>query len=171
MVEDAYLVVGKIVGTHGIKGDLKVVSYADSMNVFASGEALVLSREGRHLGAFRVASSRPHKRVILLVLEGTTSIEAAKNWVGCDVCVDRASLTQPEEGSYYWFQVIGLDVFTLDNRCLGRVEAVFPTGSNDVYVVKDGKKEVLVPAIDSVVTGIDLERRIMKVDLPEGLED
>ncbi len=171
MGEDARLPVGKIVGTHGIKGHLKVVSHADSIEVFAPGKELVLSRKGECCGKFCVVSARPHKRVILLALDGIASIEAAAQWIGCQLCVDEASLPQLEEGSYYSYQIVGLEVFTLDNRRLGRVKAIFPTGSNDVYVVQDGKKEVLIPAIDSVVVDIDLKHKTLKVDLPEGLED
>jgi 16S rRNA processing protein RimM len=66
---------------------------------------------------------------------------------------------------------MGLEAFTLDDRRLGRVEAILPTGSNDVYVVKDGSKELLIPAIDSVVVDIDLDQKVLRVDLPKGLED
>ena len=85
--------------------------------------------------------------------------------------MDKASLPPTEPGSFYWYQIIGLGVFTLNKRFLGHVEEILPTGSNDVYVVRDGKKEVLIPAIDSVVVEINLEKKFIKVDLPEGLED
>ena len=90
--------------------------------------------------------------------------------VGYDLCIDKTTLPEPERGTYYWHQVIGLEVFTVDDQCLGRVAAIFPTGSNDVYVVRDGKKEVLIPAIDSVVVDIDPAHGVLRVDLPEGLE-
>ena len=64
---------------------------------------------------------------------------------------------------------MGLEAFTLDNRRLGRVEAIIPTGSNDVYVVRDGEEDVLIPAIDSVVMDIDLKEKVLRVDLPESL--
>jgi 16S rRNA processing protein RimM len=170
MGEYALLPVGKIVGTHGVKGYLKAVCYAESPNFFASGKKLVLTRERQPVGTFRVVSARPHKRVILLALDGIGSIEAAEEWMGCHLCVDKASLPKPEDGSYYWHQIIGLEVLTLGHRSIGRVEGIFPTGSNDVYVVRDGKKEVLIPAIDSVVVDIDLKTGVLRVDLPEGLE-
>ena len=69
--------------------------------------------------------------------------------------------------------LIGLSVYTIDGDCLGRIDSIIPTGSNDVYVVKnmvDGKEnEVLIPALESVVVEVDLNREIMRVDLPEGL--
>lgn len=166
-----YLAMGKVVGTHGIRGELKILSHADSLDPFAPEKRLILSGKGRHRGVFSVASSRPHKRVILLALEGIHTIEDAEPWVGCEILVPREALPALEEGDYYWFEIIGMQVNGVDGRGLGRVEAVFPTGSNDVYVVRDGKKEILIPAIDSVVVDIDKESRVMQVDLPEGLED
>jgi len=171
MGEDALIPIGKIVGTHGIKGHLKVISYGDSLDLFAPGKELAVSRGGEALATFRIAFARPYKRVIRLGLDGIDSIEAAEAWIGCRLCIDNVSLPQLEEGSYYWHQIMGLEAFTLDDRRLGLVEAILPTGSNDVYVVRDGKKEVLIPAIDSVVVDIDLKQKILRVDLPEGLED
>jgi 16S rRNA processing protein RimM len=171
MGEDGLIPIGKIVGTHGIKGQLKVISYGDSIDLFAAGQRLAVGREGEVVAALRIASARPHKRVIRLSLDGIGSIEAAEAWIGCQLYIDKASLPQLEEGSYYWQQIMGLEAFTLDDRRLGRVEAILPTGSNDVYVVRDGRKELLIPAIDSVVVDIDLEQKILRVDLPEGLED
>jgi 16S rRNA processing protein RimM len=109
--------------------------------------------------------------LIRLGLENIGSIEAAETWIGCQLYIDKASLPQLEEGSYYWQEIMGLEAFTLDDRRLGRVEAILPTGSNDVYVVKDGSKELLIPAIDSVVVDIDLDQKVLRVDLPKGLED
>jgi 16S rRNA processing protein RimM len=72
------------------------------------------------------------------------------------------------EGEYYWRDIIGLDVYTQDGKRLGRIESVFPTGSNDVYVCK-GEREMLIPAIADVIQGIDLDKNIMTVKLLEGL--
>ncbi len=171
MGKSALLPVGTIVGTHGVRGHLKVFSYADSIECFAPGKELVLRRKGEPLCTRRVASSRLHKRLILLTLDGVGSIETAKEWVGYQVCIEKTCLPPPEEGSYYWHQIIGLEVFNLDNRRLGCVEAILPTGSNDVYVVRDGVKEILIPAINSVVVDIDLKEKRLRVDLPEGLEN
>jgi 16S rRNA processing protein RimM len=74
-----------------------------------------------------------------------------------------------ENGSYYWIDLIGIEVYTAEDDYLGRIESIIETGSNDVYVVKDKKKEVLIPALKSVVTDIDLSQKRMQVDLPDGL--
>ena len=171
MHEDALIPIGKVVGTHGIKGYLKIASYAESAASFASGKQLALRRKGKPVVTFGIESARPHKRGILLALQGIESVDEAREWVGYQLCINKSSLPEPEEGTYYWNQIIGLEVLTVDDRHLGWVAAIFPTGSNDVYVVRDGDKEVLVPAIDTVVVNIDLAHKLLRVDLPEGLEE
>jgi 16S rRNA processing protein RimM len=75
------------------------------------------------------------------------------------------------DGEYYWNEVIGLQVVTEDDRVLGRIETVFPTGSNDVYVCRSPEgREILLPAIVDVVRAIDRERGVMVVRLLKGLE-
>lgn len=167
---DALIPIGKVVGTHGIKGYLKVSSYAESADSFSPGTQLALRREGEPVVILGIESARPHKHGMLLALEGIASIDAAKELVGCDLCIDKATLPELESGNYYWHQIIGLEVFTVNDRRLGRVVSILPTGSNDVYVVRDGKKEVLIPAIDSVVVDINPTHGVLRVDLPEGLE-
>ena len=171
MHEDALIPIGKVVGTHGIKGYLKIVSYAESAASFAPGKQLALRKEGRPVVTFGIESARSHKRGILLALQGIASVDEAKEWVGYELCINRATLPEPEEGTYYWHQIIGLEVLTVDDRHLGRVAAIFPTGSNDVYVVRGGGKEVLIPALDTVVVDIDLTQKVLRVELPEGLEE
>jgi 16S rRNA processing protein RimM len=168
---DDLLPVGRVVGIHGTKGYLKLFPYADSPELLAPGQALVFRRGGESVGIFSVRAARPHKEIVLLQLEGIKGNEAARGWIGCEIFIDQASLPEPEEGSFYWYEIIGVEVFTLNGRRLGRVEAIIETGSNDVYVVRDGEKEILVPAIDTVVTEIDSGKGVMRVDLPEGLED
>ena len=171
MQEDTLIPIGKVVGTHGIKGYLKVNSYAQSADAFSPGKHLTLRRKGEQTAVFKVGSARPHKHGILLTLEGIGNVDAAKEWVGYELCIDKTKLPELNEGNYYWHQIIGLEVYMVDHRYLGRVSTILPTGSNDVYVVQDGDRETLIPGIVSVVTNIDLKQGIMQVDLPEGLEE
>jgi 16S rRNA processing protein RimM len=122
---------------------------------------------------YTVKSARPHKKVQLVCLEKIDHIDQAEPLVGSEVYVERADLPPLEKGTYYWSDIIGLSVFTIDGGFLGRVVGVIPTGSNDVYVVSassgDKQQEVLVPALESVVLDIDLKQKTMRVDLPDGL--
>jgi 16S rRNA processing protein RimM len=119
-----------------------------------------------------VRQAKPHKRNVLLSLRGIENCDDAKALVGSEIFIRKKELPELDDGTYYWFEIIGLEVLTIDNRYLGCVESIIETGSNDVYVVKDPGKgsEILIPALETVVDKIDLDAKTMWVDLPEGLE-
>jgi 16S rRNA processing protein RimM len=89
--------------------------------------------------------------------------------IGAELFIARDELPELEEDSYFWFDLIGMAVYTTADEYLGRIESIIETGSNDVYVVQDHKKEVLIPALESVVIAIDTKAKRMQVILPEGL--
>ena len=102
-------------------------------------------------------------------MEGIDTRNSAESWIGAELFIEKTTLPQLEEGTYYWFEIIGLSVCDVEGAYLGRVESILPTGSNDVYVVTDHENEILIPAIESVVLDIDLEKGRMAVAVPEGL--
>ena len=165
---------GKIVGAHGIKGALKVYSYAESASSFKPGNSVILKSEGSEQ-AFVIAWVKPHHKTVLVAFEGVTHRNRAEELIGLELFMAWDSLETLEEGVYYWSDIIGLSVFTIENEYLGRVTSVIQTGSNDVYVVKNEEgqdsAEILVPALEWVVREIDLDQKKMRVDLPEGLRD
>lgn len=165
---------GKIVGVHGIKGTVKVYSYADSVSSFKPGSSVILEADGLEK-TFIIAWVKSHHKTVLVAFEGITNRDRAEELVGLEFFIARNSLETLEEGVYYWSDIIGLAVYTLENEYLGRVASILQTGSNDVYVVKNKKgqepAEILVPALDWVVREIDVDQKMMRVDLPEGLRD
>ena len=96
-------------------------------------------------------------------------MESAQELIGCKVFLPQDVLEKLPEGEYYWRDVIGLAVYTEDNKYIGRIESVFPTGSNDVYVCKGEDREILLPAISEVIRKIDIDHQFMTVNLLEGL--
>lgn len=173
MEKRGFLLVGKIVGVHGVKGNIKVYSYAESLSVYEQRSSIILvSAEGFEKN-FKIKWVKPHGRIFLLSLEGIENRDLAETLIGSELFVKKDSLPKLLDGSFYWFDIIGLAVFTTDENYIGLVESIIPTGSNDVYVVKDSQKdrdnEILIPAIESVVLEIDLEQKRMVVELPEGL--
>lgn len=173
MEKTGFLPVGKIVGAHGVKGNLKVYSYAESLSVFNPGSSILVVCAGKIEKNYTIKWVKPHGRRILLSLEGIGSRDAAEILIGSKLLVERSTFPELEEGSYYWCDIIGLTVFTTDEQYIGRVESIISTGSNDVFVVKDLDKgdddETLIPALESVVLEIDFEHKTMRVALPEGL--
>ena len=173
MEKNGFLIVGKIVGTHGVKGNVKVYSYAESLSVFeADSSILVINAKGFEK-RYKINWIKPHGRVILLSLKGIGDRNLAETLIGSELFIERTSLPELEDGAYYWSDIIGLSVFTTDEQYIGLVESIISTGSNDVFIVRDSKKnhdnETLIPALESVVLEINLEQKTMRVNLPEGL--
>jgi len=166
--EKDFLLIAEIVGVHGIRGNLRVCSYAESDDIFTPGMSVRLKKGDEEL-LCTLRQVSPYRQGLLISLDGVDDRNRAESMVGYGIHIEKSSLPEPEEGSYYWSDIIGLSVFDKDDVFLGRVESLIPTGSNDVYVVKNGNKEILIPAIATVVTEIDLESRILRVELPEGL--
>ena len=117
--------------------------------------------------------AKPHTKTVLLSLKEIENRTQAEALVGSELYIEKMSLPELEDGDYYWFDIIGLSVFTVEGEYIGQVASIMPTGSNDVYIVKgvagERQKETLIPALASVVVSIDLEKKTMQVDLPEGL--
>jgi 16S rRNA processing protein RimM len=164
-----YVLIGEIIGTHGIKGTNKFRSYAESLEVYAPGRSILVRESSGRETSREISWVKHHSRTPLLSFKGITGRSQAELLVGAELFISKAELPQPENGSFYWFDLIGIAVYTTDDVYLGRIAAIIETGSNDVYVVKDKKKEVLIPALESVVMNIDLGQKRMQVDLPEGL--
>lgn len=169
MDKESVLHIGTIVGVHGIKGYLKLYSPAESTDFFEPGKHVHLQHRGGRVERQTVRDLQPHKKGLRIAFEGIADRNAASTMVGAEIFVKRSELPKPEKGSWYWCDLIGLEVFKTDNTYIGRIENIFSTGANDVFVIKDKKKETLIPAIESVVRNVDLNERKMTVDLPEGL--
>ena len=163
------MLIGKIVGIHGIKGTNKLRSYAESLSVFLPGRSiLVRDLRGRE-ASYEIHWVKPHTGTPLVSFKGITNRGQAKTLIGAELFIPQSELPELDEDTYYWYDLIGIEVVTMTGKFLGRIESIIETGSNDVYVVKSNEKEVLIPALESVVLDIDLEHKRMQVDLPEGL--
>lgn len=173
MEKNGFVPVGKIVGAHGVKGNIKVYSYAESLSVFKPGSLILLINPKGLEKSYKIRWVKPHGKLALLALEGIENRNSVKALMDSVFVIERSHLPEPEDGSYYWLDIIGISVFTTHDEYLGVVESIIPTGSNDVFVVRDPNKvhdnETLIPALGSVILEIDLKRKTMRVDLPEGL--
>jgi 16S rRNA processing protein RimM len=159
------------VGAHGLKGTSKIKSYAESLEIFKSGAVLLVSSPDGRKNRYEIDWIKSHSRGALLTFKEITGRDQAKSLIGSEIYIEKAELPELEAGTYYWFDLIGVNVYTSDDRYIGRIDSIIETGANDVYVVKAADKEILVPALESVVRSIDIESKIMRVELPEGLEE
>ncbi len=163
---------GKIVGAHGVKGELKVLPYIEKeeMDGLLSDLKGLLEEFFIEDVPYEVKGIKRHKGVFLVKLREVRRRDEAEALVGKEVFVERDSLPALPEGEYYAFELIGLNVVTEENRPVGILSHIFSTGSNDVYEVKtpDGG-ELLLPAIEDVIVSVEPERGRIVVRLPEGL--
>ena len=165
--------VGKVVGVHGIRGNLKVHSFSESPAVFETGSKITVGLPDGSLRPMAVVRVQPHGKGLLANLESVTDREQAEKLIGAELFAEKASLPSLEEDTYYWFDLVGLRVVDTAGTVLGCLDSIIPTPGNDIYVVKGtqgGKlREILLPAVGEVVLSIDLEGGTMTVDPPEGL--
>jgi len=164
-----HVLVAEIVGVHGIKGTNKIRSYAESLSLFKPGSSILVRERGGQEKRRVVKWVKPHTGTALLLFEGIVEHHQAQALIGAQLFVLKEDLGELEDDTHFWFDLIGMAVYTTEAAYLGRIESIIETGSNDVYVVQDNKKEVLIPALESVVVDIDVKNKRMQVDLPEGL--
>ena len=162
-MKQQYLQTGKIVSTHGVRGEVKLLPWADSPEFLLQFHTLYL--DGK---PFRVEQSRVQKTCVLLKLEGIDTVEAASGLRDKIVSIARADARLPE-GSVFIADLLGLPVYNGD-VLLGRLTEVMPTPANDVYIVRaeDGQ-EHLIPAVPDFILERNLDKGCIRVRLIEGM--
>ncbi len=167
---DTYLAIGKVVKVWGLKGHVKVYSYAESLETFRRTRALFTRTEAGVI-PLPIESSREHKGGVLLKFRRRDSVEDVEELVGQTLYLEKKDLPELEEGEYYWHELLGMEVRTEEDRLVGRLVRILETGGNDVYVVRKGEKENLIPAIREVVRKVDVAAKRMIIRPLEGLLD
>lgn len=161
-----YLEIGKIVGTHGLKGEMRVEPWCDTPAFFCMFQTLYLQEGGKKLSV----CSRAHKRMAIMKAEGIDTMEQADLMRGKVLYMDRNDVAL-EEDVYFIQDIIGLRVLDVDSgKEYGVITDVFKTGANDVYQVTDNeKKEFLLPVIDQIIKKTDIEGGVVLIKPMKGL--
>jgi 16S rRNA processing protein RimM len=167
---DELIPIGRVLRPHGLKGLLRVHSEAGVDPPLEQGNIVHLRVGTKAPGRFKVTSVTPYKGMSLLRLEGISTIDQAEPYRGAHVLVEKAGLTRKED-EYFWSELMGLEVRLDTGETVGTIFRIIATGANDIYVVKRGKREILVPATSEVVKAIDLESGTMIISPMEGLLD
>ena len=167
---EGYIEGGKIVTAHGIKGALKFKVYTESLDYYVPEVSLLIRKPGGKEFEVRATKIAPGSNGTLLYLDGVTDRNQAEALSGSLIFVPKSVLPKPEDGEFYWFELIGMNVVEEDGRILGKLNRIFATGSNNVYVVKNGGKELWLPALKHVVLETNLAAQRITVKIPEGLE-
>lgn len=168
-MEDPLLQVGRVVKTQGLKGQVRISSPGREALAQSRGKTVYLEDPEGNRRALTVESTRPLGELTVLAFREIKSIEEAQKLIGCFVYADKENLDPLPPGEFYWYQLRGLRVKTEDGRYLGILEEIFPTGSNDVFVVRQEGKEILIPATDEVIARVSLEEKVMIIHPLEGL--
>lgn len=161
---DRWILVGRIVGLHGVSGEFKLESYTEPRTrIFRYQPWLLSSTAGdREVSGCR---GREQGKGIVATLPDVADRDRAAALVGCEIMVRRSALPDPQDGEYYWADLEGLEVATLEGVMLGKVSHLLATGANDVMVVRDGERERLLPfVLDDYVKSVDFEAGRITVD-------
>ena len=164
---DNMLEIGKLVNTHGIRGEVKIQPWCDDPDVFDELEYLTIGGK-----EYEIERNRFHKNCQIVKLAGLDDINQAELLKNQIVYIERDAMPLPE-GRYFVADILGLEVREENGRVLGEVGDVIKTGSNDVYVLKNtfNKKQILIPVLDSVVKEVSVEGGYIIVELMKGLID
>lgn len=167
------LKVGKIVNTHSLKGEVKVISSTDfEEERFKKGSKLLITRGNQLIREVVVQSYRNHKNFLLVKFEGIDSVEEAEKFKNLQIKIDSDEVGELEENEFYFHQIIGCEVFDENDKNLGEIIDILTPGANDVWVIKgENGKEILIPYIEDVVKKIDITSKKVNIEVMEGLID
>lgn len=166
---EEYFEIGQIVNTSGLKGVIKIKPFTDDITKFSDLKTIYISIK-KELKEFEIEQVRFSKNMVFLKLKGIDTIEQAENYRNLYLKIKRNKDEKLEKDSYYVVDILGCKVITDEEKELGNIVDIFPTGSNDVYVVKDELgKQILLPAIKEVIKEVNIKNKIVIVHLLEGL--
>jgi len=162
-----YLVVGRIVRPHGIRGGLVVEQFSKLIQSIRPGTEIFI---GDSTAASIVTSIRSHRGRHILVIKGCDDRDTAEQWRDAEIRLESSGAEPLTDGEYYHWQLLGLHVYSEDGEALGEIAEILETGANDVFIVRsETGVEVLLPAIESVIRDVDLAQGKVIVHLLPGL--
>lgn len=164
--------VGKIVNTHGIKGEVRVISITDFPEERFKPGASLFIKTNKGKQEFIVESSRNHKTFVLLKFKGLDNINDVEQFKNYELFTTEEITPELSDGEFLYRQIVGLTVVDSKLGEIGKITEIMELGPNDVWVVKGPKyDEVLIPYIEDVVKKVDLDKQIVQVEIPDGLID
>ena len=161
--------VGTLGKTHGLKGELKFIPDITDEDLLDGLQTARIGGEDESAPPRKITSLRGHGSRLIISLEGIDRIEDAEPLIGKSLLVPQDEFPPLPEGEFYWFQILGLEAYDDTGKYYGTVDEIIETGSNDVYVVRDESREVLLPMIDDVIQSIDPEQNRLVFHVIDGL--
>lgn len=165
--------VGKIVNTHGIRGEVRVISRTDfAEDRYQVGNTLHLFRENKEPLELTIASHRTHKNFDLLTFEGYHNVNDVEPLRDGILKINESQLTDLDEGEFYFHEIIGCTVYTDQGEEVGPIREILTPGANDVWVIKGKRgKDILIPYIEQIVKDVDIKAQKVIITPMEGLLD
>ncbi len=161
------LKVGKIINTHGIKGNLKVFPLTDYMERFEELNWVYIDGNDEK---FYIKDVKYMPTVVLLSFKGYENIDSVEKFKDKYILIDESQRRNLPEDTYYIADIIGLDVYTVKNEYIGKVKDIIQTSSNDVYVIEGGNnKEIMIPAVEEFIPEVCLKEGKIIIDPIEGM--
>lgn len=161
--------IGKIVNTHGIRGEVKVLRITDFEERFEVGKKVYIKDGANHI-PFIISTHREHKGFDLITFEGLSNINDVEKYKGEYIQIREEQLTDLDEDEFYYYEIIGCEVYTTSGEFLGKVKEILAPGANDVWVVeRKGMKDALIPYIEQVVKEINITDQKIVIEPMEGL--
>ncbi|MBI4651538.1 16S rRNA processing protein RimM [Candidatus Desantisbacteria bacterium] len=162
-----YIVIGNVKAVFGNKGEIKInVSTDFPEERFRIGENLKILDKKEKVIEKEIENSWQHNKDLIIKLKNVDSISQAEEFVNFKIVINKDDIHPLPSDVYYIHQIIGLKVYKLSGDYLGEITNCFQTGSNDVYIVENSSKEILLPALKEVIKKVDLNKKEMIVDLP-----
>lgn len=162
------ILIGKIVNTHGIKGEVKVYPYTDDIDNLSKIKEVFFDKKlnDKH----KVKSCKIQKNMLIMKLESVNIVEEAAKLKDTNLYIIKEDISDMED-TYYVEDLIGMDVIDEKDVVIGTITYVFNTGANDVYEIKSSdNKEIYIPAIKDVVKKVDVKNKKMYIEMMEGLQ-
>ncbi len=163
-----YFVIGKIVNTQGIKGDVRVIPTTDDINRFKKLKEVQIFK-GNTIVSYEIENVRFHKQFVLLKFKGIDSINDAELLKNLEIKIPRDLAIPCDKDEYYISDLYNINVITDNGEILGTIDDIIFTGANDVYVVKKDESQILIPAIKQCILDVNIKEKTMLVHLLEGL--
>lgn len=161
-----YIKVGKIVNTHGVKGCLKCIPMTDDMERFDELEYVYTEKDNKKR---KINNAWYRKGLVYLELEDINDMDAAESLRNTFISIYDDQLRELPEGSYYLFDLEGMEVYSDLGEYIGKISDIYQTGANDVYEVTDKKNSYLIPAVKDVVKEVSVKEKKMVIHVIDGL--
>lgn len=161
--------IGKVSGTHHLKGDLKVTTLLEEIEVLEGNKVIFQNRIGDKKLFTVKSTSYMNSNKIILSIEEIKGIDEARKYIGYELYIRRELLGEITEDEYYLVDLVGMQVITESGEILGKIITVETTGAHDIYVIDYNDKEIMIPAVDEFVKKVDFEKKQITVKLIDGM--